>query len=49
MWRADLGWYNDRGLCADWCECIFTNDKYPRAKNLNWVLENTLIKNGASI
>lgn len=27
----------------------FTNDKYPRAKNPNWVLENTLIKKGASI
>lgn len=27
----------------------FTNDKYPRAKNPDWVLEKTLIKNGASI
>lgn len=27
----------------------FTNDKYPRAKNPNWILEKTLIKNGASI
>ena len=27
----------------------FTNDKYPRAKNPNWVLEKTLIKRGASI
>lgn len=27
----------------------FTNDKYPRAKNPNWVLVPTLIKKGASI
>lgn len=27
----------------------FTNDKYPRAKNPNWVLEKTTIKRGASI
>ena len=27
----------------------FTNDKYPRAKNPDWVLEKTLIKKGASI
>ena len=27
----------------------FTNDKYPRAKNLNWKLETTLVKKGASI
>lgn len=27
----------------------FTNDKYPRAKNPNWVLEKTIIKRGASI
>lgn len=27
----------------------FTNDKYPRAKNHDWVLEKTLIKKGASI
>ena len=27
----------------------FTNDRYPRAKNPNWVLEKTLIKRGASI
>lgn len=27
----------------------FTNDKYPRAKNPNWVLLPTLIKRGASI
>ena len=27
----------------------FTNDRYPRAKNPNWVLERTLIKKGASI
>ena len=27
----------------------FTNDRYPRAKNPNWVLEKTLLKRGASI
>lgn len=27
----------------------FTNDKYPRAKNPNWILEKTTIKRGASI
>ena len=27
----------------------FTNDKYPRAKNPDWVLEKTTIKCGASI
>lgn len=27
----------------------FTNDKYPHAKNPNWVLEKTIIKRGASI
>lgn len=27
----------------------FTNDKYPRAKNPNWILEKTIIKRGASI
>lgn len=27
----------------------FTNDKYPRAKNSNWVMKNTTIKRGASI
>ena len=27
----------------------FTNDKYPRAKNPDWVLEKTTIKRGASI
>ena len=27
----------------------FTNDKYPRAKNSNWVLVPTLIKRGASV
>lgn len=27
----------------------FTNDRYPRAKNLNWVLERTRICKGASI
>lgn len=27
----------------------FTNDRYPRAKNPNWILERTLIKKGASI
>lgn len=27
----------------------FTNDRYPRAKNSNWKLENTLIEEGASI
>ena len=27
----------------------FTNDKYPRAKNPNWILEKTTIKHGASI
>lgn len=27
----------------------FTNDKYPRAKNPNWELMPTLIKNGASV
>lgn len=27
----------------------FTNDKYPRAKNPNWVLEKTTVKRGASI
>ena len=27
----------------------FTNDRYPRAKNPNWVLERTTIKRGASI
>ena len=27
----------------------FTNDRYPRAKNPNWVLERTTIKQGASI
>ena len=27
----------------------FTNDRYPRAKNPNWVLERTMISKGASI
>ena len=27
----------------------FTNDKYPRAKNPNWILEQTTIKRGASV
>lgn len=27
----------------------FTNDRYPHAKNADWKLEKTLIKNGASI
>lgn len=27
----------------------FTNDRYPRAKNPNWIMERTLIKKGASI
>lgn len=27
----------------------FTNDRYPRAKNPNWVLEKTIIKRGASV
>lgn len=27
----------------------FTNDRYPRAKNSNWVLERTTIRKGASI
>lgn len=27
----------------------FTNDKYPRAKNKDWLLEKTIIKRGASI
>lgn len=27
----------------------FTNDRYPRAKNQDWILEKTIIKRGASI
>ncbi len=27
----------------------FTNDRYPRSKNSDWILEKTLIKRGASI
>lgn len=27
----------------------FTNDRYPRAKNPNWILEETVLKKGSSI
>lgn len=27
----------------------FTNDHYPRSKNENWILEETIVKRGASI
>ena len=27
----------------------FTNDRYPRSKNENWILEETVVKQGASI
>ncbi|MBR1564515.1 MAG: N-acetyltransferase [Paludibacteraceae bacterium] len=27
----------------------FTNDRYPRAKNKDWILEKTIVKHGASI